>query len=91
MYRREKTIDKTLAQVRKYYEKHQYASGVKLLVPSGEEVGLVQEIKDDIKEYREASIIPEHAPNHLLTQVVEMVCQAYHEVCPKLWSHFLFN
>ncbi|KAK6608207.1 DnaJ domain-containing protein [Botrytis cinerea] len=67
------------SRVRKYYEKHQYASGVKLLVPSGEEVGLVQEIKDDIKEYREASIIPEHAPNHLLTQVVEMVCQAYHE------------
>ncbi|KAJ8063820.1 hypothetical protein OCU04_007679 [Sclerotinia nivalis] len=79
LYRREKTIDKSLAQARKYFEKHQYSSGVKLLVPSGEDVGLVQEIKDDLREFRESGIIPEHAPNHLVTQVVEMVCQAYHE------------
>ncbi|RAL61938.1 hypothetical protein DID88_002427 [Monilinia fructigena] len=79
LYRREKTIDKTLAQVQKHFDKHQYSSGVKLLVPSGEEVGLVQEIKDDIKESRESGIIPEHAPNHLVTRLVELVCQAYHE------------
>lgn len=91
LYRREKTIDKSLAQVQKFFDKHQYSSGVKLLVPSGEEVGLVQEIKDDIKESREAGIIPEHAPNHLLTRVVEMVCQAYHEVYLNLEILLLFD
>jgi DnaJ family protein C protein 3 len=81
LYRREKTIDKTLSQVNKYFEKSQFSSGVKLLVPSGEDAGLVQEIKDDVKEWREAGTIPANAPNSLVTRVVEMVCQAYHEVC----------
>jgi DnaJ family protein C protein 3 len=81
LYRREKTIDKTLSQVNKYFEKSQFASGVKLLVPLGEDAGLVQEIKDDVKEWRETGTIPAHAPNYLVTRVVEMVCQAYHEVC----------
>ncbi|PQE13300.1 and TPR domain-containing protein [Rutstroemia sp. NJR-2017a BVV2] len=54
-----------------------------LLVPSGEDSGLVQEIKDDVKEWREAGTIPAHAPNYLVTRVVEMVCQAYHETKSK--------
>lgn len=89
LYRREKNIDKTLAQVQKYFDKHQYSSGVKPLVPSADEAGLLAEIKDDIQESREAGIIPEHAPNHLVTRILEMVCQAYHEVRLKLEWFFL--
>lgn len=84
LYRREKTLDKQVAQVKKFFEKKQFASGVKLLLPSGEDVGLVQELKDDVKELREAGTIPQNAPNDLVTAMVEMVCEAYYEVfsCP---------
>lgn len=81
LYRREKTLDKQLAQINKHFDKKQYASALKLLLPAAEEVGLVQEIKDDVKELREAGTIPEHAPNDLYVGLVEMVCEAYHEVC----------
>lgn len=81
LYRREKTLDKQLTQVGKFLEKKQYASAVKLLLPSDEDVGLAQEVKDDVKELREAGSIPQNAPNDLVTRVVEMVCEAYHEVC----------
>ena len=80
LYRREKMLDKQLGQVTKFFEKKQYGNGVKLLLPSGEDVGLVQEIKDDVKELREAGTIPQMAPNDLVARIVEMVCEAYHEV-----------
>jgi len=86
LYRRQKSLDKQLAQVSKYLEKKQYASSLKLLLPAGEDLGLVQDIKDDVKDLREAGTIPEKAPNDLVARVVEMVCEAYHEVCRILLS-----
>lgn len=80
LYRRQKTVEKQMAQVDKLFEKKQFASSLKVLLPSDEEVGLVQEIKDDVKELREADTIPAKAPNELVTRVVERVCEAYHEV-----------
>jgi len=80
LYRREKTLDKQLAQINKFFEKKQYASSLKVLLPSGEDSGLVQDIKDDVKELREAGTIPQLAPNELVARVVEKVCEAYHEV-----------
>jgi DnaJ family protein C protein 3 len=78
---REKTIDKQLKQVDKLFERKQYASALKILLPSGEEAGLVQDIKNDVKELREAGTISEQAPNNLVGQQVERVCEAYYEVC----------
>lgn len=80
LYRRQKTLDKELGKVNKLFEKRQYSSAIKLLLPTGEDMGLVQDVKDDVKELRESGTIPEHAPNDLVTRVVEMVCEAYHEV-----------
>jgi DnaJ homolog subfamily C member 3 len=80
LYRREKTLDKQLTQVNQFFEKNHYASALKVLLPSGEDSGLVQDIKDDVKELREAGTISENAPNNLVSQIVERVCQAYHEV-----------
>jgi DnaJ family protein C protein 3 len=87
LYRREKTLDKQLAQVNKFFEKKQYASGLKVLLPSGEDVGLLQEMKNDVKELREAGTIPQNAPNELVTSLAEKVCEAYHEVCD--WKSFI--
>ncbi|RFU31996.1 hypothetical protein B7463_g4360, partial [Scytalidium lignicola] len=79
LHRQEKRIDREMAKVNKFFDKKQYVSALKLLVPSGEDVGLVQEIKDDVKQLRDEGAIPPLAPNDLVTRVVEMVCEAYHE------------
>ncbi|KAH6677521.1 hypothetical protein B0J14DRAFT_345144 [Halenospora varia] len=80
LYRRQKNLDKAFTQVKAKIEKRQFAGAVKLLLPTGEDEGLVKEIKDDVKDLREAGTIPEHAPNDLVAKVVELVCQAYHEM-----------
>jgi DnaJ family protein C protein 3 len=80
LYRREKNLSKTWEYVNKHFEKHQYSSALKLLLPAGEDLGLVQDVKDDVKELRESGTIPEHSPNDLVARVVEMVCESYREV-----------
>ena len=78
--RREKNLEKQLQKMRDLYEKRQYNSGVKLLVPTGEDPGLLREIQDDIKEYQEQDIIHKHAPNGLYTDLVEKICEGYIEM-----------
>jgi DnaJ family protein C protein 3 len=80
LHRREKVLSKAWDQVNKHLEKHQYSSAIKVLLPSGEDVGLVQDIKNDVQELRESGAIPERSPNDLVARVVEMVCESYHEV-----------
>jgi DnaJ homolog subfamily C member 3 len=80
LHRREKTIEKELSRLNKFLEKKQYSSAVKLLVPSGEEAGLIQDLKDDVAELRKDGTIPALAPNNLVAHVVEMACEAYSEV-----------
>lgn len=81
LHRREKAIEKELSKLDKFLGKKQFSSAVKILVPSGEEAGLIQELKDDVVELRKDGTIPAHAPNNLVTHVVEMACEAYSEVC----------
>jgi DnaJ family protein C protein 3 len=80
LHRREKQIDKQLQKIKKLLEKKSWSSAAKLLVGSGEDVGLIQEIQDEVKELREAGTIPATAPNDLLADVIEMTCEAYSEV-----------
>lgn len=80
LYRRQKSLDKQLTLVNKNFERSQYSTALKVLLPSGEDAGLVQEIKDDVKELREDGTIPQLAPNELVNRVVERVCESYYEV-----------
>ncbi|KAG9231432.1 hypothetical protein BJ875DRAFT_382963 [Amylocarpus encephaloides] len=80
LYRRQKNLEKAFAQVNKNFERNQYASSLKVLLPHGEDTGLVQDIKDDVKDLREDGTIPQNAPNQLVGRVVEMVCEAYYEM-----------
>jgi len=80
LYRRQRTLEKQMVQVDRLFEKKSWSSAIKALLPSGEEPGLVQELKDDVKELREAGAIPEQAPNALVAKVIEMVCEAYYEI-----------
>ncbi|KAI1385269.1 DnaJ domain-containing protein [Hypoxylon trugodes] len=79
LLRQEKNVDKTLAKVNKALERNQPMTGVKLLVPSGEEPGLINEVEEQINELKQSGIIPERAPNVLLARLVETACQAYYE------------
>lgn len=80
LFRREKQLDKVLAKINKYFEKKQFNYGVKLLIPSPDDQGLIADVKEDVEKLREDGIIPEKAPNDLVSMVVEMACEAYYEM-----------
>lgn len=75
--KQEKRIEKSVKRVRELMERRQHNSAVKLLIPSGEDPGLLQEVKDDIKSYREEGYIHPKAPDGLYSSLVEMTCEAY--------------
>ncbi|KAL1841021.1 hypothetical protein VTJ49DRAFT_4980 [Mycothermus thermophilus] len=75
----QKAVEKTMQKVTKAMDKKQYMSGVKPLVPSSEGQGLIKEVKDQVHLLREDGTIPKNAPNHLISKLVEIACQAYYE------------
>ena len=87
LFRREKQIDKVLKQVSKLIEKRQFKSAVKLLVATGEDPGLLQDVKDEVEEGRAAGHIHKNAPDELYSSIVEMTCECYSEV----WLYCLYN
>lgn len=82
--RREKNLDKDLKKVRQLFEKKQYVSVTKILVPRGEEPGLLKEVNDDFKDYVEQGYIYKNSPQGLYAGLVEMTCEAYSEVSGRL-------
>ena len=90
LFRREKQVDKTLKQVDKLREKRQFNSAVKLLVPTSEDPGLIQEVKDHVKEGRELGHIHKNAPDELYAKLVDMACDCYSEVRILLEEHPTF-
>ncbi|KAI9703975.1 MAG: hypothetical protein M1820_005757 [Bogoriella megaspora] len=78
--RRQKNLEKQLKKMHQLFEKRQYNSGVKMLVPSGEEPGLIKEVQDDIRDYRELEYIHQNAPDGLYIDLVEKACEAYIEM-----------
>ncbi|KAI1814122.1 DnaJ domain-containing protein [Poronia punctata] len=83
LMRQEKNVEKTWGKVSKAFEKNQPMSGVKLLVPSGEDAGLIDEVKEQIGQLKKEGLIPEKAPSALLTRLTESACQAYYETTSK--------
>jgi DnaJ homolog subfamily C member 3 len=75
--RREKNLNKDIEKVRALFEKKQYVAATKLLIPRGEEPGLLKEIKDDFNEYVEAGYIYKSVPEGLYTNLVDLTCEAY--------------
>ena len=80
LFRREKQLDKVLKQVSGLKEKRQFNSAVKLLVGTGEDPGLMQDVKEDVKEFKEAGYIHKNSPDELYSRLVEMTCECYTEV-----------
>ncbi|KAL9043807.1 MAG: hypothetical protein Q9214_003019 [Letrouitia sp. 1 TL-2023] len=80
MYRREKQIDKTMKQVSALKDKRQFNSAAKLLVGTGEEAGLIQNVKEEISLEKEAGHIHKNSPDDLYGSLVEMACEFYTEM-----------
>ncbi|KAF4549755.1 DnaJ domain-containing protein 4 [Elsinoe fawcettii] len=76
----EKAIDKRLKKIRELVSKRQYNSATKLLVKTGEDEGLLEEIKADLAKLKQAGTIPANAPSHLYESLVELTCEAYTEM-----------
>jgi DnaJ family protein C protein 3 len=78
--RREKNLDKNIKKVRQLFEKKQYVAATKMLVPRGEDPGLLQEVKDDFEGYIKEGYIYKNSPQGLYSSLVEMACEGYSEV-----------
>lgn len=76
----EKAIERTLKKFNTAFEKRQFATAVKLLVPQADDPGLLQEVKDDIATWRAAGYIHSTAPDGLYGHLVERTCEAYTEM-----------
>ncbi|OAA54490.1 and tpr domain containing protein [Niveomyces insectorum RCEF 264] len=83
LLRQEKAAEKTLAKVDKAFGKNQPSTGTKNLVPSGDNPGLIQEIKDEVQALRNEGVLPVNAPDGLLTRLVSLACQGYYEMNSK--------
>lgn len=79
--KREKQLDKQLKQVAEYQGKRQFNNAVKLLVGSADDEGLIEMLKQDVKEAKAAGMIHKNSPNELYASVVERTCEIYVEVC----------
>lgn len=76
-----KSIDRTLKKLNTLFEKRQYATATKLLIPQGDDSpGLLHEIKDDVKLFREKGYIHSKATSGLYGNLVEKTCEAYSEM-----------
>ena len=80
LFRREKQLDKVMKQIVSLREKRQHNSATKLLVGSGEDQGLIQDIKEDIAEAKASGSIHKQSPDELYGSLIEMACDSYTEV-----------
>lgn len=80
LFKREKQLDKVLKQASGLKEKRQFNSAVKLLVGTAEDSGLIQDVKEDVKDFKEAGYIHKSSPDELYSSLVEMACECYTEV-----------
>ena len=80
LLRREKQLNKALTRVEQLRSKGQFNSAVKLLVKTGQDPGLIEEVKEEVQEAKNAGYIHPNSPNGLLDSLVEMACDFYLEV-----------
>lgn len=80
LYKRQRQVDKTMKQIATLKEKRQFNSAVKLLVGVGEDVGLIQEVKEDVSAAKELGHIHKNSPNDFFNSLIELTCQLYTDV-----------
>lgn len=94
MFRREKAINKELEKVNGLWAKRQFNSAVKLLVNTGSDEGLIEQVKNEVKELKDVGTIHKNAPDDLVLQLLEMACEGYTEVRnarPCFFNHVAYS
>ncbi|CAK7207742.1 hypothetical protein SEUCBS139899_010555 [Sporothrix eucalyptigena] len=79
LLKQEKAVEKTVVKVEKAFSKNQPSTGTLQLISSGENPGLIQEIRDQISALHEQGILPVAGPSRLLSRLTSMTCQGYYE------------
>ncbi|MCJ1355417.1 MAG: hypothetical protein MMC33_005409 [Icmadophila ericetorum] len=77
VHKRMKKLEKMIRQIESIKQKKQWNGLAKLLVGTGEDTGLIDDVKEDVKEAREMGRIHEKAPNELYTTLIELACESY--------------
>ncbi|KAL9100012.1 MAG: hypothetical protein Q9163_004565 [Psora crenata] len=80
LLRREKNLNKALTKAEMFREKKQFNSAVKMLVGTDGDPGLIEQVKEEVKEAKEAGHIHKNSPNELYDSLVEMACECYTEM-----------
>ncbi|TDZ32831.1 DnaJ-like protein subfamily C member 3 [Colletotrichum trifolii] len=80
LLKQQKAIDKTLSRVIKAFDKKQPMTGVKLLIDTADDTGLINDIKKQVEELRAVDIIPTRSQSALYARVLEMACQGYYDM-----------
>ncbi|OAX80246.1 hypothetical protein ACJ72_05425 [Emergomyces africanus] len=80
LFRREKQIAKRLASFESLREGRKFSKAAEVLVGNKEDTGLLDDIKDDVKEGREAGHIHPNAPNKLYDDLIEKTCETYRQM-----------
>jgi DnaJ homolog subfamily C member 3 len=80
LFRKEKQYVKSLNQLQEFKEKRKFTNAINLLVGTKDESGMIDDVKEDIKEAREAGHIHPNAPDELYTSLVETACEVYRAV-----------
>lgn len=81
LYKREKQLLKRLEKLQSALDSRKYSNAANLLVGSNGDSGILDDVKEDVKQAKEEGYIHPAAPNRLYTSLVEHTCEAYREVC----------
>ena len=80
LHKQEKAIQKMYSKIAGQLQKGQSTTASRGLVGHGEDAGLINDVKQQVAELREAGSIPAATKAVLYEKVIEMACQAYYEV-----------
>jgi DnaJ family protein C protein 3 len=81
LYRREKKIIKRLQKLQDAVSARKFNNAINLLVGTSGEAGLIDDVKGDVEQAREAGHIFSDSQGQLYASLVEQTCEAYSEVC----------
>lgn len=80
LHKQEKAIQKIYSKIASQLQRGQSTTAGRGLVGHGDDAGLINDIKQQVAELREAGSIPAATKPALYENVIEMACQAYFEV-----------
>lgn len=80
LYKRERVLSKALGKLHTVLDARKFSNAVKIMVGDGEDTGLIEDVKGDVKEAREAGHIHPAASNNLYVFLIEKTCEAYREM-----------